>query len=189
MTTAYPLTWPDTMPRAKSREPGAFKTTLTAALNNVENSLRLFGRDAGKPVSNVVISSNVSLGVNRPDDPGIAVWFVWEGAQLCIAVDRYQTPAANLQAIHHILEARRTELRHGTLSLVRATFQGFKALPAPPGSHWTEVLGLPAAATAADIRSAFTERAKAAHPDKGGSQEAMARLTDARDRALKQIGA
>lgn len=189
MTTAFPLSWPDTMPRAKHRETGAFKTTLPAALDNVETSLRLFGRDSGKPVTNIVLSSNVSLGVNKPADPGIAAWFTWEGQQLCIAVDRYLTPAANLQAIHHILEARRTELRHGTLNLVRATFQGFKALPAPPGSHWTEVLGLPMTATPEEIRAKHRELAKTAHPDQGGSQEQMGRLTDARDRALKQASA
>lgn len=186
MTTAFPLTWPDTMPRTPRRETGQFKTELPGAIKNVQGSLTAFGRDSGKPVSDIVLSSNVSLGANRPEDPGVAVWFKWEGQQLCIAVDRYATPAANLQAIHHILEARRTELRHGTLNLVRATFQGFKALPAPPGSHWTEVLGLPMTATADQIRAKHRELAKTAHPDQGGSQEKMALLTDARDRALKQ---
>lgn len=188
MTTAYPLSWPDTMPRATRREAGAFKASLAAALDNVASSLRLFGNDSGKPVSNIVLSSNVALGVSKPEDPGVAAWFIWEGQQICIAVDRYATPAANLQAIHHILEARRTELRHGTLNLVRATFQGFKALPAPPGSHWTEILGLPVNATAQQIRDAFKAKAKTAHPDQGGSQAAMAALTDARDRGLKQVG-
>lgn len=186
MTIAYPLTWPDTMPRSPSREAGAFRTELPAALKNVATALEAFGRDSGKPVSEIVLSSNVSLGQNKPADPGIAAWFKWEGQQICIAVDRYSTPAANLQAIFHIIEARRTELRHGTLNLVRATFQGFKALPAPPGSHWTEILGLPMTATAAQIRAAYTAKAKTAHPDQGGTQEAMAALTDARDRALKQ---
>jgi len=186
MTTAYPLTWPDTLPRAKSRETGAFRTELAGALKNVEGSLQAFGRDSGKPVSDIVLSSNVSLGRNKPEDPGVAAWFTWEGQQICIPVDRYSTPAANLQAIHHIIEARRTELRHGTLNLVRATFQGFKALPAPSGSHWTEVLGLPMTATPAEIRDAYKAKAKTAHPDSGGSQDAMAALTDARDRALKQ---
>lgn len=187
MVDAYPLAWPDTMPRAKSREAGSFRTELAGALKNVESSLEAFGRDSGKPVTGIILSSNVSLGRNKPEDPGIAAWFTWEGQQLCIAVDRYTTPAANLQAIHHIIEARRTELRHGTLNLVRATFQGFKALPAPPGSHWTEVLGLPINASAEAIRAAYKAKAKDAHPDRaGGSQDAMALLTDARDRALKQ---
>ena len=187
MTTAYPLAWPQTLPRTKSREKGAFKTTLAGALENVETSLRLFGRDSNKPVSGIVLSSNVTLGRNSPEDPGVAAWFTWEEQQLCIAVDRYLTPAANLQAIHHVLEARRVELRHGTLELVRASFQGFKALPAPPGSHWSEVLGLPRSASKTDIETAFREKSRKAHPDQGGSHDAMARLTGARDTALKEL--
>ena len=32
MTAAYPLTWPDHIPRQKYRESGRFKTTLAGAL-------------------------------------------------------------------------------------------------------------------------------------------------------------
>lgn len=186
MTTAFPLSWPSTIPRAKTREAGAFRTSLAGALDNVETSLRAFSRDSGKAVSNIVLSSNVSLGVQKPADPGVAVWFVWDGIQICIPVDRYQTPASNLQAIHHVLEARRTELRHGTLALVRASFQGFVALPPPP--HWSETLGIGRDATKAQIETAYRARAKAAHPDAGGSADAMAALNAARDQALKDIG-
>ncbi len=185
--THFPLCWPATMPRASRREAGQFKATLAAALSNVEGSLRLFGRDSGKPVGSIVLSSNVTLGQNKPQDPGVAVWFVWDGQQ--VWVDRYASPAANLQAIHHIIKARRVELRHGTLALVRASFQGFQALPAPPGSHWTEILGLPPTASAEAVGAAYRELAKAAHPDSGGSPAAMARLNAAKAQAIKQIGA
>lgn len=60
--TAYPLYWPPHFTRAKTREKGAFKTTLSAALNNVQDSLRLFGKDSNKKLEGLVISSNVSLG-------------------------------------------------------------------------------------------------------------------------------
>jgi len=140
--TAFPLTWPKTIPRFKQRQAGAFKTALPAALKNVSTSLRLFGADSGKAMVDVVISSNVSLGVTKPVDPGVAVWFTWDGLQVCIPVDRYNTVEGNLQAIHHVLEARRVELRHGTLALVHASLAGFKALPPPPGSMWWEVLGV-----------------------------------------------
>ena len=187
MTTAYPLSWPDTIPRSRSHEKGAFKTTLAGALTNVSDSLRLFGKDSGKPVQSIILSSNVTLGMNTPDDPGVAAWFTWDGVQVCIPVDRYASPAANLQAIHHIIEARRVELRHGTLALVRASFQGFKALPAPPGSHWSAVLGVARTATRDEIEAAFREKSKTAHPDKaGGSQEAMANLTEARRKAIRE---
>jgi hypothetical protein len=188
MTAAYPLAWPENFPRSTRRETGQFKTSLAKALENVQTSLRLFGRDSGKPVANVILSSNVTLGANKPADPGVAAWFTWDGMQVCIPVDRYATVEANLQAIHHILEARRTELRHGTLALVRATFQGFRALPAPTGKHWTEVLGLNAGAKREHVEASYRLLAKERHPDAGGSADAMAELNRARDEALKEIG-
>ena len=186
MIPAYPLQWPEGFPRATSREKGAFKTTLGGALDNVEKSLRLFGNDSRKPVSNVVLSSNVTLGAQTPTDPGIAAWFLWDGETRCIAVDRYSTPAANLQAIHHVLEARRVEMRHGTLALVRATMKGFTlSLPAPGGSWW-QVLGVQPTATAAEVDAAYHRLAKERHPDRGGTTESMSELNRARDAARKE---
>jgi hypothetical protein len=195
MTVAYPLTWPSNIPRQKVREKGQFKTALSGALANVKNSMNLFGRDSGKAISNLVISSNVTLGENRPADPGVAIWFTWDGLQVCIPVDRYQTVEANLQAIHHIIEARRVELRHGTLALVRATFTGFLALP-PAGDRkrpWREILGFnadkPGVITKDRIEGAYRLMAKTCHPDTAtGSHEAMAELNRARDEALREIG-
>lgn len=184
---AYPLAWPANFPRAAKRERGAFKTTLARALENVESSLRLFGKDSGKPVSGVVMSSNVTLGAHNPADPGVAVYFGWEQMQVCIPVDRYDTVAGNLQAIHHIIEARRVELRHGTLALVRATFQGFAALPPP--RNWAAVLeiGAGAAISREVIEKAYLRLARQRHPDAGGSTAAMAELNAARDDALAAL--
>jgi hypothetical protein len=186
MTTAYPLSWPPGFPRKSVRETGQFKTSLAGALKNAQDSLRLFGRDSGKPVKDVVLSSNVTLGIQRPADPGVAVWFKWDGIQICIPVDRYSTPEANLQAIHHVLEARRTELRHGTLALVRASFQGLRALPAPNSKHWSAVLGVDASASTEEIQAAYRDLARKLHPDQGGSEAAMSELNRARDEALKE---
>lgn len=188
MTAAFPLTWPDTIPRSKARESGQFRTSLAAALENVRRSLTAFGRDTGKPIRNIVISSNVTLGMNRPEDPGVAVWFIWDGTQICIPVDRYQKVEGNLQAIHHIIEARRTEMRHGTLALVRAAMKGLTALPPPESEptppHWSDVLRISASASPEEIRTAHKARAKEAHPDLGGSADQMARINAARDAAL-----
>lgn len=185
----YPLTWPDGLPRTERKAHSQFRTTLSAAINNVEKSLAAFGNDTGKSVSNVSVTSNVAgIAFNAPNDTGVAVWFDWEGAQRCIAVDRYPKVEDNLQAIHHILEARRTEMRHGGLHIVRQTFKGFVALPAPEGAKpWREVLGLSGPVTADQVKAAYRERAQSAHPDKGGSKDAMAALTRARDEALASI--
>lgn len=188
----YPLTWPETMPRTTNKVPSKFKTALSTALKNVNSSLSLFAGDSGKRVENLVISSNVTLGVERPADPGVAVWLVWDGMQVCIAVDRYPKVEDNLQAIHHIVEARRTEMRHGGLHIVRATFRGFAALPAPKKKGWREVLGIAPGTrvTAAEIEQFFKLAAKKAHPDvPGGSHNAMSELNQAKEIALKEIGA
>ncbi|SCM79806.1 Heat shock protein DnaJ domain-containing protein [uncultured Pleomorphomonas sp.] len=190
MTTAYPLSWPEGFPRSQRRETGNFRTTLAVALKNVQDSLRLFGRDSGKSVQDVILSSNVTLGVGSPSDPGVAAWFMWDGEQRCIPVDRYSTPAANLQAIHHVLEARRVELRHGTLALVRATFRGFTAaLPAPGRKPWHQVLGVRPSATKVEVDGAYKRLARERHPDvAGGSDALMAELNAARDLAYKENG-
>jgi hypothetical protein len=187
---AYPLSWPEGLPRTERKVTSQFRTTLSAALKNVRKSLEAFSRDSGKAVSEISISSNVTLGQDRPPDTGVAVWFTWDGQQRCIAVDRYPKPEDNLQAIHHVLEARRTEMRHGGLHVVRQTFKGFTALPAPPGrKNWREVLqfkpGEPVAAAQVDSR--YRDLAAKNHPDVGGSTEKMAELNAARKEAKEAL--
>jgi len=183
--TAYPLTWPKQFPRAKTHDKGRFSTTLAGALKNVQESLRLFAVDSGKKLDGLTISSNVTLGVNKPQDAGVSVWFTWDGLQVCIAVDRYSSVEGNLQAIHHIIEARRVELRHGTLALVRATFQGFLALPASIARDWWVVLGVSKDASPEQIKAAYRKKSADHHPDKGGSEAAMTEVNLAYQEATR----
>ena len=188
MTDAYPLAWPPGFPRSKHREKDQFKTTLSGALKNVKDSLRRFAIDSGKKLDGLVISSNYSLGVETPLDPGVSVWFTWDGLQVCIPVDRYSSVASNLQAIHHVIEARRTELRHGTLALVRAAFTGFAALPPPSSKRpWREVLQVPPDTTLENAEQVYKIMARAAHPDNGGSHDAMTALNLAIGEARKEL--
>lgn len=192
----YPLCWPEGIARSSRKAASQFRTAQSTALNNVEKSLEAFGRDSNSRVSNIVLSSNVGgLRTGEPEDSGVAAWFTWDGEQRCIAVDRYPKVADNLQAIHHIIEARRTEMRHGGLSIVRQTFRGFTALPAPPGSlpkPWWKILGLPNGDVSEnDINAMHKRLAAQHHPDKGGSAEKMAEINRARDdgiRAAKDRG-
>jgi hypothetical protein len=188
---SYPLSWPDGLPRTERKVASQFRTTLSAALNNVRKSLEAFGRDSARAVKDIALTSNVTLGDNRPADPGIAVWFEWDGQQRCIAIDRYPKPEDNLQAVHHVLEARRTEMRHGGLHVVRQTFKGFTALPAPPGrKSFRQVLGIraDAALTPSLIDEAYRSAAQNAHPDRdGGSNEKMSELNRARAEAKAAI--
>lgn len=185
MIPPYPLAWPEHLPRWKgSRDAGQFKTALPGAMKNVRDSLRRFGDLSRKPVKDVVISSNVTLGVNKPADPGVAVWFSWEDQQICIPVDRYASVEANVQAIHHVLEARCTELRHGTLALVRATMKGFQALPAP--SDWRRILRINPSriVTAEQVDSIYRALCK----ENATNEAAIMELNIARDRAKQELG-
>lgn len=186
MTQPFPLAWPDEMPRTERKAASQFRTSLSAALKNVKVSLEMFGKDSGKPVTEIVLSSNVGgLALEPPKDSGVAAWFTWDGGTRCIAIDRYPKPEDNLQAIHHILEARRTEMRHGGLHIVRQTFKGFTALPAPAGKAWHALLGVKPGATRDEIDAAYRAKAQAAHPDHGGTADAMAELNRARDQGRK----
>jgi hypothetical protein len=186
MTSAYPLSWPPHIPRTKFPEKSKFSTTLPTALKNVQNALKLFAKDSGKPVSNITISSNCALGMENPADAGVAVWFVWDGLSVCIPSDRHKRVSDNLQALFHIIEADRVKLRHGSLHIVRATFTGFQALPPPTGQHWWDILKVPKDASVNDIDSAYRREAKGAHPDvAGGSDERMKKLNRARQEAVR----
>lgn len=189
--TAYPLTWPHNIPRTKNKAKSLFKTSLTTALKNVRSSLQLFASDSGKKVDGITISSNVSLGDDKPEDPGVAVWFQWDGMSVCIAVDRYPKVEDNVQAIYHIIDGRRTELRHGGLHIVRATFTGFAALPAPGTTRpWRVVMEFMGSdPDRREIDARYRDLSRKRHPDQpGGSHDAMSELNHAREEALKEIG-
>lgn len=185
----YPLQWPQGMPRtsAMRRSRSPFRTGFTQAVANVVKSLQGFQRDSGLKIEHPVLSSNVDLmGRMLDNDPGVAAWFQMDSQWVAFGVDRFPDAASNVQAIHHIIEARRVELRYGGLAIVRQTFKSFISLPAPVGSHWSDILGVPRNATSAQIDDAFRLKAKSAHPDTGGSTEAMARLNQARAAALAE---
>ncbi|EFO33961.1 heat shock protein DnaJ domain-containing protein [Roseibium sp. TrichSKD4] len=188
--TAFPLSWPETLPRTAKPTASRFNTNLNKAMSNVKNALRLFSEDSSKGVANVVICSNVTLGANNPADPGVAIWFQWDGLSVCIAVDRYSKVQDNVQAVYHILEARRTELRHGGLNIVRAPFAGFRALPSSGTEvHWLMALNIGPGTTPdkSIIEEAYRQLAKKHHPDAGGSDERMAELNRARTEALEAV--
>lgn len=190
--SAYPLSWPDHWPRTPKPGASSFKTSIAGALENVRHSIKLFASDSGQPVADLLISSNVTLGDQRPKDSGVAVYFTWDGLPTCIAVDRYQKVEDNLQAIHHCIEAERTKLRHGGLNLVRAAFQGYAKLPPPsaavPSREWHEVLEIPAASSLLEAEQAYKRKRSQWHPDRpGGNAEKFREVQAAIDDARKRL--
>jgi hypothetical protein len=192
---AYPLQWPPGRPRTErwKRERAKFEVTFTRARDNIVAEV---GRLAGRyPDPQVVISTNVALrrdglpaaNQRTPDDPGVAVYFLYKKRSMSFACDRWDRIEHNMQAVAKTIEALRGIARWGTGDMLEAAFTGFTALPAPGAPReWWDVLGVSRAATRDEIRSAYRRLASMHHPDKGGNASAMAELNAAHDKASQE---
>lgn len=202
-TEAYPLQWPTGRPRTERwrRERAKFDVTFTRARDNIVAEV---GRLAGRhPDPQVVISTNIALrrdglplaNQRQPDDPGVAVYFLYKKRQMSFACDRWEKIDHNMQAIAKTIEALRGIARWGTGDMLEAAFTGFTALPPPsaagPGAAptlrtWRDVFGT-GVRTRADLQDIYRRLAGAHHPDRGGDPAKMAELNTAREQALREL--
>jgi len=189
---AFPLCWPVARARtpAHRRDHSRFQCTFARARDGVREEVRRLG---GK---NLVISTDVPLRQDglpyaarrTPDDPGAAVYFTYQGEQVCFACDRWLSIGDNLRAIEKTIEALRGIARWGTGDMLKAAFRGFAELPAPGAEQpWWEVAGVDQHASSAEIEDTFRRRLKEAHPDRGGNAEEFHRVMEARDRFRREV--
>jgi hypothetical protein len=214
MINAYPLQWPDGWPRAKSREEAKFHATerkysptpggssylikkdlsVADGLERVLTALSRLGIDR----DDIVISTNIPTrmdglpksGQSNPDDPGVAVyWQPRKGGMKVLAVDRFDRVADNLAAVAGTLGALRSIERWGGGQILDRAFTGFAALPAPDAQKpWRELLGVsPGERDLDKIKAAYRIAASRSHPDKGGSDDRMAEVNAAWDRAQQEL--
>ena len=201
MTEAYPLQWPDGWPRtpAHRREDSKYRFrktrwnssspfwTLAEARDALMRELDRIG------AKHVVLSTNYEpradglprSGQRRPDDTGVAVYFLLKGKQMVMACDRHARAEENLRSLALAIEAMRQLERHGGGVMMERAFSGFEALPPPDvDRHWWEVLSVPERADLEQIHTAYRKKAKEAHPDSPtGSTEAFQALQNAYSRA------
>lgn len=183
---AYPLSWPIHVPRTKFPRSSAFgKHSIGEARDEV---LREVARLGGR---RVVISSDLRLRQDglpisaqaQPRDLGVAVYFRLDEQDICLPCDRWNKIEHNLWAIAKDVEAQRGRQRWGVGSIAQA-FAGYAALMERTQDDCWQVLGIGPGSPTERIKAAWRELAKQAHPDAGGSHEAMARINRARDQAL-----
>lgn len=192
MIEAFPLQWPMGWRRVPARKSASFSRFghELSVMDGVERVLRELDLLGIRNRDNIVISTNVPLRLDglprsnfgEPRDPGAAVYWLTKGAKQpkCMAVDRYERVADNLAAIAATLDAMRAIERHGGAEILDRAFTGFVALPAPEQA-WT-ILGLETSnPTAEQIEDAYKRLAMQHHPDRGGSEQEMARINAARD--------
>jgi hypothetical protein len=199
--TRYPLTWPQGWTRTPrvSRKRASFgrsqqrpgsswrskeSLTVSQATDRLLEELRRLR------AVDVIVSTNLVVRIDglprsgqaEPTDPGVAVYFTLKKADRCLACDRWDRVADNIAALAAHVGALRGIDRWG-VGTVEQAFTGYAALP-PPSTDWAVVLGLQRpTVTMEAVEEAFRRLAFAAHPDRGGSHEAMARLTAAREAA------
>jgi hypothetical protein len=204
-TEAYPLQWPPGRPRTErwKRERAKFEVTFARARDNIVAEV---GRLAGRyPDPQVVISTNIALrkdgfplaNQRQPDDPGVAVYFVYKKRPMSFACDRWDKIEHNMQAIAKTVEALRGIARWGTGDMLEAAFTGFTALPPPPAAGpgatpqparrtWRDVFGT-GVHSRGQVQDVFRRLASAYHPDRGGDPAKMAELNRAREEALREL--
>ena len=189
---AYPLEWPDGWPRVRYHSSARYQTEFGKARDDLIDELRRFN------ATHVVISSNVptrndglpyaSAGSRRYQDPGVAVYFTIKGNQQVIACDHWDHVKDNIRACGLTVAAMRMIERAGATEIIERAFSGFKALPPANGQtttvSWWEFFGVdPKATTLTDVDAIYRTRARKAHPDAGGTEEAIKELNQARDNA------
>lgn len=203
MAEAYPLNWPEGWARtpAGRRRRAPYKLPPDAATQHLVGEL---GR-LGAIKSSVVISTNMPIrrdglpyaNVRAPEDPGVAVyWSTQAFKDRAIGCDKWDKLHDNIHAIGLAIAALRAIDRAGASQILERAFSAFGALPpsnaAPVVRPWWDVLDIPQSAigvlSIAMVEARYRELATKAHPDRGGSDAAMAELNAAREQAKAHYG-
>ncbi len=194
--TSFPLCWPENWPRVDPglRRVSRFKwpLTISEACNFLNQELTRLGRESE---STAILSTNLRPTlVGKPDsrqskpmDCGAAVYFSFRNKQVSLACDKWNTVEHNIWAIAKHIEALRGQERWGVGSIEQA-FRGYMAIPErSEASSWWRVLGVAINAAPEQVREAYCRLASQNHPDKGGTNEAMAAINLAYEEAQKAI--
>lgn len=105
---------------------------------------------------------------------------------MVFACDKYNRSEDNIYAIAKTVDAMRGIERWGASDMMERAFSGFKALNAEnDGESWWSILGCDPHASQEQIDAAYKIKARQAHPDLGGSAEAMQKVNIARDQARR----
>lgn len=189
MIEAFPLHWPIGYKRTKSKKYSPFKQTMDAAQFFLKIELKRLG------ASDVIVSTNIPVRkdgmmytdyMNRNiDDPGVALYFKYNGKDVSMCCDQYNRVWENIYALGKGIEALRGMERWGVSEFLDRAFTGFKALPEQSNAQqWYSVLGVPPNASPDEIKDAYRKLAQIHHPDAGGSGDMFAKLNKAYQDAL-----
>ncbi|WP_232688028.1 J domain-containing protein [Halobacterium zhouii] len=189
--------WPRGFPRtgAGDRERNnSFRVSLATAFDDLETELNRLGVDEdGYRYSFDAQQRQTDqrpYARANPDDPGFALRWKMDGAQYAVACDAYTALRDNVRAIGlYLREKRKMEKR--PVETGESEFANARLPPADKdivvansvrGAH--DVLNVAPDASDDEVRAAYRERVKDAHPDNGGSDREFQRVRDAKEAML-----
>lgn len=191
MSNAFPLAWPDGVPRAKYRNTSKFKmVTVAECIKELRRQTGLLS------ASGLVISTNIPLRMDgdpcsnpgRMQDPGAAIYFQMKKRPYCLPCDSWNTVEENLWAVGKHIDAMRGMVRWGVGS-IEQQFEGFKRIESQISRAWWDVLEVNRQCSREIIIANYRRVARDRHPDQGGSESAMQELNLARDTAFREVAA
>ena len=196
---SFPLYWPVAWPRTKNRTRSQFTTNFEKSRKGLFRELDLLGAES------VVLSTDIPLrndgfpyaNCRMPEDPGVAIYFLYKKKSMVFACDQYERIHENIQAVKKTIEALRGIERWGASDMLERAFQGFTALPAPDDTKekWFNVLKinyqLLKQATPAGVKSslkdAYLKQIKISHPDVGGTHDMILKINEAYEQGQKEL--
>lgn len=198
-TESDAIDWPESFPRTDPSDrkpyPGGFRVTRSTAFKNVLDELATWSG-----VTDVQLESGAEhqkTNPNKPyanatfEDPGVVVYFTKDGEQMAAACDRWDSPRDNAQDLYHYLHETRMQEQRGTVT-AESEYDKLR-LPSADDSVTVEppayaVLGVEPDATDDEILSAYRDRVKESHPDRGGSESEFQRVQNAYDELRSERG-
>lgn len=191
------LNWPAEFPRTPDEErtsyPHGFQVSMRKAFRNIKTQLERMDVDEWS------VDSGTDHLKGKPwlpykeapkyaDDPGVVARWTKDGESFAAPCDRWNNVRDNAQAVAKYLDAKRALDRYGVSTIssefaTQALPSGNEAVQAEPPAH--VVLGVDPDAGRARVQQAFREAVIEAHPDQGGSSEAVDRVKRARERMLE----
>lgn len=187
---AFPLSWPVGYARTANPQRARFKTTFGAARDGLIAEIKRLG---GKEI---ILSTNIPIKRDglpyatfaKVKDPGVAVYFTYEGQQRVFACDKWQDVEDNVHAIRLTIDAIRGLDRWGVSEMLNRVFTGFKALPeSVDAKTWFQILECDPRPTMFELKRAYLAKAKTSHPDRGGSAQAFQEINEAYNQGLQFV--
>lgn len=217
MIEPYPLHWPSDYPKTPPRQRRScdepIRATGTDLYNHTMGEMMRVNAHSLTLSTNLPLGEGVPRWYASPldDDPGVALWFVWHGRPMVLANDTFVSVRENLYAIGRLvtnfrvayglgmgqsMERMLLGLEHDHNRFFRTEKAGSYSPPPPdptvegPTAGWWHVFGFSSIheASLKEAESRYRQRVQQAHPDRGGSTEAMQVFNEAIEQARNYFG-